>query len=118
MTLAEKVRRLRERRGWNMSDLSRATDIPQPTIWRIERGMIVQPKAGILQRLAQALEVSADYLLAEGEREVSFDEMLRRDPMGQAVFRGYEGLTPRGREQVRSFVDWLVEQEKKRREKP
>lgn len=117
MSLSEKITRLRQRKGWNMSDLARATDIPQPTIWRLEKGIILQPKAGILQRLAQALEVSTDYLLGE-ETASSFDELLRHDPLGQAIFRNYEALDPQAREQVRSFVNWLMEEKKKKEEQP
>lgn len=64
--------------------------------------------------LPEALEVSADYLLGE-EEGVSFDELLRHDQVGQAIFRSYEELTPQGREQVRSFVSWLIEEEKRRK---
>lgn len=113
MTLAERITALREKRGWNMSKLAKVSDIPQPTIWRLEKGQITQPKTGILQQLAQALEVSTDYLLRE-EDTMSFDELLRNDQMGQAVFRGYETLSPQGREQVSSFVNWLTDQEKKK----
>ena len=112
MNIAEKVTRLRERKGWNMSDLARASDIPQPTIWRLEKGVISQPKASILQRLAQALEVSADYLLGK-EENISFDELLRNDPVGQALFRSYEELNPQDREKVGSFVSWLRQEAKK-----
>lgn len=113
MTLAEKIAALRKNRGWNMSRLAREADIPQPTIWRLENGVITQPKTGILQQLAEALGVSTDYLLREEDESVSFDEMLRDDEMGQAIFRGYESLSAQGREQVSSFVNWLTDQEKK-----
>lgn len=119
MGLRDRLRALRERKGWTQNHLAEVAGIPQPTIWRLEKGLILNPKASLLRRLARALEVSADYLLREEEEQtVSFDEILRHDPVGQAVFRGYEHLTAQGREQVRSFVDWLTEEEKKRRGQP
>lgn len=116
MAIRERIKALREKRGWTQNHLAEVSGVPQPTIWRLERGLIRNPKSAVLQRLAQALEVTADYLLREEEQAVSFDEMLRHDPLGQAVFRGYEQLTLQGREQVRSFVDWLTEREKGKRE--
>ncbi|MFH1491167.1 MAG: helix-turn-helix transcriptional regulator [Pseudomonadota bacterium] len=115
MTLAEKITAIREKRGWNMSKLAKVSDIPQPTIWRLEKGIIAEPRTRILQQLAEALGVSTDYLLRE-EDTMSFDELLRNDELGQAVFRGYEALNAQNREQVESFVRWLMEEEKKRPE--
>lgn len=119
MALSDRVRALRERKGWTQNHLAVVSGVSQPNIWRLEKGLILNPKASVLQRLARGLGVSADYLLREEEEPtVSFDEILQRDPLGQAVFRGYEGLTSQGREQVRSFVTWLTEEERKRRGQP
>jgi transcriptional regulator with XRE-family HTH domain len=113
MVLAEKIRMLRERKGWNMSDLARVSGIPQPTIWRLEKGYILQPKTRILKLLAQALGVSTDYLLRE-EQSMPYNESLHHDPEAQAVFRDYDQLLPEARGQVRSFVGWLLEQQRKK----
>ena len=92
-----------------------STGVPQPSIWRIEHGLILNPKTSLLKKLAAALEVSMDYLATE-ENDPSFDEILRHDSVGQAVFRGYESLTDQGKEQLKSFVQWLTEEEKKKAE--
>lgn len=113
MALKDRVRKLRDGKGWTQNHLARLAGIPQPTIWRLERGLIQNPKTNVLQRLASALNVSTDYLLREEGEDVSFDEILRHDPVGQAIFRNYETLSARGREQARSLVGWLVEEEKK-----
>ena len=54
-----------------------------------------------------------EYLLTENE-STSFDEILRHDEVGQAVFRGYETLNDQGKEQLKSFVEWLNEEAKKK----
>lgn len=117
MKLPQRVRALREKKGWTQNHLAVVSKVSQPVIWRLENGLIRNPTASVVQRVARALEVSADFLLREEghEDEVTFDEILRHDPVGQAVFRGYEDLTARGREQVRSFVDWLRQEEEKKR---
>lgn len=118
MELSQRIRAIRERKGWTQNHLAVVSGIPQPTIWRLEKGMIKNPKSSLLQRLAHALDVSADYLLREDDEAVCFDEILRHDLVGQTVFRGYEVLTSEGREQVKSFVHWLMEEEKKKQEQP
>ena len=113
MPLSDHLRKIRERKGWTQNHLAVVSGVPQPSIWRLENGLILNPKTGLLRKLAAALEVSMEYLLTE-EDKPSFDEILSHDPMGQAVFRGYESLTDQGKEQLKSFVQWLTEEEKKK----
>ncbi len=113
MGVRDRVRALRDKKGWTQNHLADVSGIPQPTIWRLEKGIIRNPKSSVVQRLAETLGVSADYLLRDEEEAVSFDDVLQHDPVGQAIFRNYGVLSARGREQTSSFVSWLVEQEKK-----
>ncbi len=113
MPISEQLRRIRERKGWTQNHLADVSGVPQPSIWRLEKGLILNPKTSLLRKLAEALEVSMEYLLTENESP-SFDEMLRHDEVGQAVFRGYETLNDQGREQLKSFVEWLNEEAKKK----
>lgn len=113
MRLSDRLREIRQRKGWTQNHLAEVSGVPQPSIWRLEKGLILNPKSSLLRKLAEALEVSMDYLVSE-EEGISFDEILRHDPLGQAVFRGYESLTEQGKEQLRSFVQWLSDEEKKK----
>jgi transcriptional regulator with XRE-family HTH domain len=113
MPLNEHLRKIRERKGWTQNHLAVVSGIPQPSIWRLEKGLILNPKTSLLRKLAAALEVSMEYLLTE-EDSLSFDEILRHDDVGQAVFRGYERLNDQGKEQLKSFVEWLNEEAKKK----
>ena len=115
MPLSEHLRQIRERKGWTQNHLAVVSGVPQPSIWRLENGLILNPKTSLLRKLAAALEVSMEYLLTEEDRP-SFDEILGHDTVGQAVFRGYESLTDQGKEQLKTFVQWLTEEEKKKGE--
>ena len=115
MLLSEHLRQIRERKGWTQNHLAEVSGVPQPSIWRLEKGLILNPKTSLLRKLAEALGVTMDYLLRE-EENPSFDEVLRDDKLGQAIFRGYEVLDDQGREQLKSFTDWLNEEAKKKRE--
>jgi DNA-binding XRE family transcriptional regulator len=61
-TLADKVKELRQKHGWNQVTLAQKSDIIQATISRIESGKVTQPQLGQLQKLAEALGVTIDYL--------------------------------------------------------
>lgn len=113
MPISEQLRRIRERKGWTQNHLAEVSGVPQPSIWRLEKGLILNPKTSLLRKLAEALEVSMEYLLTKDESP-SFDEILRHDEVGQAVFRGYEKLNDQGKEQLKSFVEWLNEEAKKK----
>jgi transcriptional regulator with XRE-family HTH domain len=115
MLLSEHLRQIRERKGWTQNHLAEVSGVPQPSIWRLEKGLILNPKTSLLRKLAEALGVTMDYLLREEEKP-SFDEVLRDDEVGQAIFRGYEELDDQGRDQLKSFTDWLSEQRKKKSE--
>jgi transcriptional regulator with XRE-family HTH domain len=115
MLLSEHLRQIRERKGWTQNHLAEVSGVPQPSIWRLEKGLILNPKTSLLRKLAEALGVTMDYLIREEEKP-SFDEVLRDDEVGQAIFRGYEELDGQGRDQLKSFTDWLNEQRKKKSE--
>ena len=57
MTIGDRLRAARRRRGWSQTELARRSKISQSTIWRIENGVIPQPKMDVVIALAKALEV-------------------------------------------------------------
>jgi transcriptional regulator with XRE-family HTH domain len=115
MNLGDKIRLLRQDRHWSQSRLSKESGIPQPTIWRLERGSIRSPKLPMLERLAEVFDISLDELAEKG-RQMSLDD-LKEDPVAMVLLRGYEALSPSAREQLSDYAQWLVEQDRKRREK-
>ncbi len=57
-----RLRELREARSLSQAELSRLSGVPQPTISRIEGGTTAID-LGVLERLANALEVDAALLI-------------------------------------------------------
>jgi len=113
MTLGEKVRRMREKLGMNQKQLAEASGITQATISRIESGQVKELKSEALKRLAKALGITVDYLVDKTDR-LTPNDIVRSDPTAQYIFRGYEKLSATGREQLKSFVRFLEEQEEKK----
>jgi transcriptional regulator with XRE-family HTH domain len=61
--LSRRLRRIRRAKDWTQQELSKRAGVNAITISRIERGKADQVYVETLMRLAQALEVSTDYLL-------------------------------------------------------
>ena len=110
MSVGDRIKVLREQRGWTQNYLAKVAKITQPTIWRLESGDITNPKMDILKKIALALEVSVDVLTGGPERPTS-DEAGNKDPMPEVVFRGFEKLSQPRRKQLVDFLKFLEQQE-------
>lgn len=62
MLQSERLKILRESRGYSHQKLAELLDIGFPQIWRYESGKN-DPSSEVLSRMAKVLDVSADYLL-------------------------------------------------------
>ena len=58
MDIPKRLRKLREARGWNVSELARASGLSQPYLRQIELGIKRNPSAAVLNQLAAALGVT------------------------------------------------------------
>jgi transcriptional regulator with XRE-family HTH domain len=110
MAVGDRIRVLREEKGWTQNHLSKITGVPQPTIWRLEKGEITSPKIDLLKKIALALGVSID-VLTGGAMPTSPDETEEEDLMPEVVFRGYEKLSRSRRQQLLDFLRFLERQE-------
>jgi XRE family transcriptional regulator, regulator of sulfur utilization len=61
-TFGERVKALREKRGWSQQRLAKHARIPHMTIWRIERDTHKYTRMDIAVKLARAFGVSLDLL--------------------------------------------------------
>lgn len=70
MKVGARIRALRKAAGLKQGALANAAGMPQSTLSDIERGDIEMPGGDVLVRIAQALKVSPDALVADGEDPV------------------------------------------------
>jgi transcriptional regulator with XRE-family HTH domain len=68
MTLSEKIKRLREARGWTIRELGRRANVRHGTLYRLESGESYTVGSDTLKRLAETFGVTSDYLLGIGEQ--------------------------------------------------
>ena len=111
MALADKVRELCQKLGWNQATLARRSGITQATISRIENGKVAQPMMGQLHKLADALGTTIDYLVGDSI-QMPFDD-LRRDKQAQVVFRGWGQLSTSEKEQIARLVRFFEQEASK-----
>jgi len=76
-TFGQRLKRLREARGWSQQELADRAEVPYITIYRCERGQHQEPRVSVAARLARALGVSLD-VLANTYGEVMQDEDAAR----------------------------------------
>jgi ribosome-binding protein aMBF1 (putative translation factor) len=70
-TFGQRLKSIREQRGWSQSELAERAGVPYETIYRVERGTHQEPRVSIAAKLARTLGVSLDVLagLYEDERQ-------------------------------------------------
>ena len=93
-TLGEKLRELREVRGWSQAQLAMKSGITRSHISLIELGRLANPRADVLLKLARALNIPIEELYqaagyevgAVGERRVETpEEILERLRVAQPI---------------------------------
>jgi transcriptional regulator with XRE-family HTH domain len=60
--VGERIKRLREKRGWTQQELADRVGIRYETINRIENQRSAEPRLSVARDLARAFGVSLDYL--------------------------------------------------------
>ncbi|MEM6738152.1 MAG: helix-turn-helix transcriptional regulator [Bacteroidota bacterium] len=72
METSKVITQLRKEKGWSQSDLAGQTGISQVMVGKYERGDAT-PSIEVAKKIADAFEVSLDYLVGEG-MNASFDK--------------------------------------------
>ena len=100
----ERLKAARELRKWNQGELAEKASMPSSSIAHFESGSR-KPSFDTLRRLANALEVTTDYLL--GRVDVPTLSQAA-DPL----FRDVSKLTGNDRELAKDFLKMLAERNK------
>jgi transcriptional regulator with XRE-family HTH domain len=69
MSLGNRLKRERERKGWSQNELSRLSGVRQALISELESGKKRDTMGSVLKRLARTLGVTMDYLGGMYEEE-------------------------------------------------
>jgi transcriptional regulator with XRE-family HTH domain len=105
MTLGERVKRLRLDRGWSQAQLGQKLSVHQKQVSGYERDVHV-PSTDLLIRLAEAFDVSLDYLVSGGQ-----GESRRIDVADRELIRHMEAvdkLPERDKEAVKAVLESFI----------
>ena len=61
--LSQRIKRLRDKKGWNQTELADRAAVQQSLLSKIEKGSRPNPTIDIVRKLAQALGCTTDYLI-------------------------------------------------------
>lgn len=105
MEIRDRVRKFRNEKGLSTNDLSKLTDISQSTLSKIENGKR-KIDTDILQKIADALEVSIDRLTGESvysiiedrleEKGMTFEDVEKISGVSAYWLRNLDGWIPGG----------------------
>lgn len=97
----QRLKAARELRVWNQTDLATRAGLPPSSIAHFEGGKR-KPSFDTLRRLANALEVTTDYLLGRTDQPALAES-------GDPLFRDVSKLTGNDRELAKDFLKMLAE---------
>ena len=96
--LGDKIRAQRKQKKYSLEQLAELTDSSKSYIWELENRDARKPSGEKLTRIAQALEVTTDYLLDDSEEPG--DAVLK-----EAFFRKFSKLAPDDQAKINQMID-------------
>ncbi|MEC7289864.1 MAG: helix-turn-helix transcriptional regulator [Pseudomonadota bacterium] len=97
-SLGAKIKRHRKEKGYSLDKLAALTESSKSYLWELENRDTRKPSGEKLTRIAQALEVTTDYLLDDSEEPG--DEVLK-----EAFFRKFSKLDPEDQQKINQMID-------------
>jgi len=99
MDLYNRITELRKQKGWSQSELAKQINVSREIVGRYERGDAV-PSIDIAKRMADAFEVSLDYLVGATEKQIN-KEMLNR-------IEEVDKMKPEEKKMIYAFLDAFI----------
>jgi transcriptional regulator with XRE-family HTH domain len=99
MDLSSRITELRKQTGWSQSELAKQIQVSREIVGRYERGDAV-PSIDIAKRMADAFEVSLDYLVGASEKQVNKEMMNRIEEVDK--------MKPEEKNMIYTFLDAFI----------
>jgi len=99
MDLHSRITELRKQKGWSQSELAKQIQVSREIVGRYERGDAV-PSIDIAKRMADAFEVSLDYLVGATEKQLNKDMVKRIEDVDK--------MKPDDKKMVFAFLDAFI----------
>ena len=96
-TTGEKIKELRDEKGYTLDELARLTKSSKSYIWELENRNPPRPSAEKLAKIASALGVSMEYFID--------DKVTVEDATDRMFYRNYRKKSPGTREKIRRMIE-------------
>ncbi len=105
MTLGEKIKQLRQEKGYSQTLLEKRSGVNSKLLSKYENGRII-PTADTLRKLAEGLDISADYLIfdnvpKDGRCQLNDLELFER-------FKEVERMDSENRKMIVNLIDAVI----------
>jgi transcriptional regulator with XRE-family HTH domain len=105
MTLGEKIKQLRQEKGYSQTFLEKRSGVNSKLLSKYENGRII-PTAETLRKLAEGLDISADYLIfdnvpKDGRCQLNDLELFER-------FKEVERMDSENRKMIVNLIDAVI----------
>ena len=105
MTLGEKIKRVRKEKGLSQYTLEKKTGVNAKLLSKYETGRII-PTADTLKRIAEGLQISADYLIFDNAPKDGLSQL--KDLELFEKFKELERMDPEIRIMVKNLIDAVI----------
>lgn len=111
--IGKKIKRLRQNKGYSITELGRLADVSKSYLSQLERGLQTNPSLQFLVKVAKPLDTSIDYLLQDTKVKKLEDNELDEEwkvLIQQAI---KDGLKKEDFHEYRKYIkfrEWLREQ--------
>ncbi len=105
MTLGQKIKQLRQEKGYSQILLEKRSGVNSKLLSKYENGRII-PTADTLRKIAEGLDISADYLIfnnvpKDGRCQLNDLELFER-------FKEVERMDPENRKMIVNLIDAVI----------
>lgn len=109
MHVGERIKELRTKAGLTQSDLAILVEMTYIQIGRYETKK-ANPSSDVLQKIAQALNTTTDYLMNGSTDEMANSQLQDKELLN--LFRSVEQLGNEDKQMIKTFLDALVTKRK------
>lgn len=111
MTFGDKIKKLRQEKGWNQEYVAQQLNISVPALSRYESGTYEPKSLSMISDFAKLYDVTTDYLLG---LSLEYDDETLKD-VRMASYNGVDvdGLSDEEIEEIKQFVEFVRNKNKK-----
>jgi XRE family transcriptional regulator, master regulator for biofilm formation len=113
--IGKKIKRLRQQKGYSITELGRLADVSKSYLSQLERGLQTNPSLQFLVKVSKSLDTSIDYLLQESKVQKCGGSELDEEwkvLIRQAIEGGLKKEDFHEYRKYIKFQEWMKEQKK------